>query len=368
LTLTQNRQLQTGLAGSLVVHAVLLVLFVLGFSFNWGKWEPHLRPLAKPVEPEVVLLFPSQVVPPPPAPPPKPVNQPKQFIRTSQNEAAPKAAAKSAFESDRNTVAASQKAASPDATLAMPTMDGVKVTMNELANRNFRDGEQASDSPPKALPVPQMLPPQPVVSEPPPPLVAKAEPKPETLTKLIEDMDRETVRLEVNRLPIEIRKPGDFAPDSPPAPAPATKKPPPFKDPLEPRKKVGTDGFSPFTRTSAIKGTITNRGANAVDAERTAQGAYASAINSAVEKKWHSYRRIAGDAVSFGSLEVEFYVNRSGDIEDLRITSAPGTADTRMADFTLRAIQDADIPPIPEDVLPLLDDQRMPVRYDVIIR
>jgi hypothetical protein len=42
-------------------------------------------------------------------------------------------------------------------------------------------------------------------------------------------------------------------------------------------------------------------------------------------------------------------------------------ADPRMTDFTLRAIRDAEIPPIPLDLLPMLDNERFEVEYDVII-
>jgi hypothetical protein len=38
-----------------------------------------------------------------------------------------------------------------------------------------------------------------------------------------------------------------------------------------------------------------------------------------------------------------------------------------MLEFTLRAIMEAEIPPIPQDLLPLLDRQRLEVEYDVLI-
>ncbi|HYF36433.1 MAG TPA: hypothetical protein VD994_14155, partial [Prosthecobacter sp.] len=244
-----------------------------------------------------------------------------------------------------------------------------------LANQEHQEGKTNDSTAPKALAVPQMLTPQPTTPEEPvappaPALIAKAEPKTSPLAKMMEEMDREAVRLEVNRLPLEIRKPGDL----PPADTAATPTPPPatrkaiIPDAISPRKKQGNaEGSSSLTRTTEIKGTISNRGQNAVDAERTPQGIYKSAVQAALAQRWHKYHRLTRDAVTFGSLKVEFYVNREGEVQDLKIVSNPQDADARMTDFTLRAIRDAEIPPIPEEVLPLLDDERMKVEYEIII-
>jgi outer membrane biosynthesis protein TonB len=197
---------------------------------------------------------------------------------------------------------------------------------------------------------------------------------------MIEEMDREAVRMEVNRLPLEVRKAGDAPPpaatsepkvaDAPPAmkETPTSKAEPPIANPITTAgNRAQKDAFTPFTRTSAIKGTITNRGQNAVDAEKTPLGVYMRGVTGAVEKKWHVYRRLKQDAVTFGSLRVRFFVTRDGTPEDLKIISDPRDADPRMADFTLRAIKDAEIPPIPEDLLPMLDSERVKIEYDVLI-
>jgi hypothetical protein len=49
------------------------------------------------------------------------------------------------------------------------------------------------------------------------------------------------------------------------------------------------------------------------------------------------------------------------------VLSDRAEADVRMLDFTLRAIMEAEIPPIPADLLPLLDSGRLEVEYDVLI-
>jgi hypothetical protein len=270
-------------------------------------------------------------------------------------------------------------------------MDGIDHPTLELANRDYRDGEIKDDAVPKALPVPQMH--SPAHSEPSPPTpapgAAQTQEKPQTadkplqvakqesetpLSKMIEEMDREAVRLEVNRLPLEIRKPGD-PPKTPPQPTdksmaddpPAPKAAPVAEAPTTSAGKPAKDAFTPFTRTAAVKGTISNRGSNAVDAESTPLGIYMRSVTGAVEQKWHRYRLVKKDAVTYGSLKVRFYVAKDGKPEDLRIISDPRNADPRMADFTLRAIQDAEIPPIPDDLLPMLNEERVMIEYDVLI-
>ena len=39
----------------------------------------------------------------------------------------------------------------------------------------------------------------------------------------------------------------------------------------------------------------------------------------------------------------------------------------QMEDFTLEALLKAEIPPIPRELLPMLDGERFPVEYEIII-
>jgi hypothetical protein len=86
-----------------------------------------------------------------------------------------------------------------------------------------------------------------------------------------------------------------------------------------------------------------------------------------VEKKWHLLRRRNADAVTYGSLRLKFFVRADGKVAPPTVLSDRAEADVRMLDFTLRAIMEAEIPPIPADLLPLLDGGRLEVEYDVLI-
>lgn len=397
MTLIRDKNLQTGIAGSLAIHAVLLLLIAWGVGMKaLTQWHQQRLETMK-LQREVTLLFPDQLLlpepPPPPPPPPKPELKP--YIRTTQNEGAAQPPASSTFTSDRNTVAMAKIAPSPDATVNMPTTQGISQRTSELANRDYRDGQIKNDRAEKAPLLPPMLapetnappnlvPPEPARPDPEPaptpataPVqVAKVELEKNATAMKAEDLDKEAVRVEITPRPHETREPKDSlaedsAPQKPrPAPAPPKEvKPASMPDPeSKSARPPEDDSFSPLTRTSTVRGTISNRGSeDAVDAERTPLGSYMRGVTSSVEKKWHLYRMLKKDAVTYGSLRVRFFVQKNGRVEDLKIISDPRDADPRLADFTLRAIKDAEIPPIPADLLPLLEGERVKIEYDVLI-
>ncbi len=373
MTLLQDRHLQTGLAGSFLIHALLLLLFVGAMNTESARrlLEQSLAKPETPPEPEVTLLFPAQVEVVPP--------KPKAYIRTTQNETSATKPKNAAFQSDRDTVAASAKPAVPGSTLPMPTLDGTAPDTRELADRDHRDGEIKNDSAPASPVTPaQMLPPPPAPSPPPvassPPEVVKAIPLPDPMTRLLEQADRESPRLSVDSPPEATPQMRTPEPAGPQVRAPAAEAPPqivkaiPVADPLtRTTPKPERDAFSPFTRTSKTDGSIVNPGANAVDAEATPLGRYMRQVTGAVERKWHLYVRLAKDSVNFGRVRFRFYVDPRGTPQDLTILSDARDADPRMRELTLRAILDAQIPPIPPDLMPTLDDGRVKIEYEAIV-
>jgi hypothetical protein len=394
LTLARDRYFHTGLAGSFLIHAIALVLIVWGFSTEAGLrlLEPAEPEVIK-EEPEVAMIYPEQIIPEPPAP--KPPS--KAFIRTTQNEAAVEAPKNAAFQSDRNTIAASKLPSKADATLMMPTTEGKAPTTRELANRDYRDGQIKNDAafktpatPPDTRQSQPTPPPSPVRSSPPaqpavPPTPAREPPKQVAqvtpndatpLVKMMEEMDKNTARSEKDRLPIEVRtaekftemppvKPQIRAPEDVP---PTIPKAVPVPDPVtQMAGKPEADAFTPFTRTGKMDGAVNREGENAVDAEATPLGIYMRQVTGAVEKKWHLYVRLAKDSVTFGRVRFRFYVDKRGVPQDLKILSDARDADPRMRDLTLRAILDAKIPPIPEDLQPTLDDGRVKIEYEAIV-
>ncbi|MBN8420021.1 MAG: hypothetical protein J0L73_13980 [Verrucomicrobia bacterium] len=430
----RSSNLRIAITGTVVVHALLLVLLAWMFASEAAHrlWlEAHQPPKVEKKE-EEVLLFPDQFLTPPP---PK-VQKPQVYIRTSQNQGSDTAPKNPAFIADRNTHASTTKAPSPDATEPMPSMDGLKLPGRELADRDFKDGDLKDDARPMTQPsAVAMLAPQPQTppsppappsilkpkdaAPPPPPkpmeLTPETKPQPakteaekaeETqkmakveadktpLTKMMEEADKELAKVDMNRLPLELLKPEVMTktPDTPPKAEPVPKKPEIAQDmpPPTPQEKPipkalpvvedtavtrttnnqDPNAYTPFTRRQETKGSIANRGKEAsVDAADTPLGRYYRQVTGQVEKKWHVYLHLRRDGATAGYLQIVFYVNKKGKVEGLRVVNDK-ESNPVLTELTVRAIQDAEIPPMPPEVVPSLpmnDQDRLKVEYDALI-
>ena len=406
MTLLQDRDFQKGLAGSLLLHALLLLLF--GWSLQRAGLLKAAH-LAQP-KPEPALIFPEQVIALLPPPPPPPA---RSFIRTTQNQAAAQAPANARFESDRNTVAASRLPPKAGGDALMPTLTGNAPNIRELANRDYRQGKMAEDAAPEppanaptALPQanaaaatpatmkaspeaaqpdpirkvqdspPPAPPPQPTalnmrLSAPPPPAL-----KAENLPEAPEAPKTAPRRPEMVEPAPAAPRAVAATPPSPTPPKPQVREPqddPPMAKPaasapaLQAPGQTMKDAFTPFTRTAKTEGGIQREGEDAVDAIGTPRGAYMRQVTGAVEQKWHQYVRLARDAVTFGRVRFRFYVDARGKPQDLQILSDARDADPRMRDLTLRAILDAAIPPMPKTLVPQLEEGRMKIEYEAIV-
>ncbi|MFC5457720.1 hypothetical protein [Prosthecobacter fluviatilis] len=102
---------------------------------------------------------------------------------------------------------------------------------------------------------------------------------------------------------------------------------------------------------------------------QTPKERYIARVRQAVETKWQQYRRMELAGVTYGSLKVEFYVNKKGGVEDVRVVDDTQSY-RELTLFTLRAIKDAEIPAMPADVIPFLptkDPERLKIDYHVLI-
>lgn len=417
----------------------MLVLLAWVFASEAAKrlWlEAHQPPKVEKKE-EEVLLFPDQFLTPP-LEKPKPKPKPQVYIRTAQNESADMAPKDPAFIADRNTHASTLKAPSPDATEPMPSMDGLKLPTRELADRDFHNGDLKDDSrlksQPQALAMLAPQPPQPPTPPAPPSILkpkdaappqppkpqteispekqrpeqtkpeaekeaetqkmAKVEPDKTPLAKMIEESEKELAKVEMNLLPLEVKKPEPMEkrPDAPPKTEPVPKKleiaqdmppPTPQEKPVPKALPVVDDevvtkttrnqdanAFTPHTRKAQTKGTIYNRGSEeAVDAKMTPLGVYERQVLGEVERKWNIYLMLRRDGRTAGRLNLLFYVNKKGKVEGLRVIDDK-ESNTILTEVTMRAIKDVVLPPIPADVVPLLpeeDGERLKIEYNVLL-
>ncbi len=137
-------------------------------------------------------------------------------------------------------------------------------------------------------------------------------------------------------------------------------------EPISPvQSSASTPGFRPETRATSMRGTISNRGRPSVAAFESPLGRYKAEVSRAIEKLWHRFRQDRAEFVVYGSIKLEFKVDRHGNPRNLKILH--NDANAIMVDFTLSAILKADIPPMPEEILDILDNETLEVTYDVII-
>lgn len=130
------------------------------------------------------------------------------------------------------------------------------------------------------------------------------------------------------------------------------------------------NAFTPFTRKQETKGSISNHGKEvSVDAADTPLGRYYRQITGQVEKKWNIYIKLRRDGMTYGLVKIVFYVNKKGKLEDLKVIDDK-ESNPVLTKLTLQAIKDAEIPPIPADVIPLLpveDRERLKIHYDALV-
>lgn len=124
-------------------------------------------------------------------------------------------------------------------------------------------------------------------------------------------------------------------------------------------------GFSPEERQKVINGSLAKEGVDAVDAIGTPMGKYKKAVRDVISAKWHEYRQKNADFVTWGILKLEFSVDARGKVHDLQITK--NEANAMLAEFSLRAIRDAELPPMPAEVAESVGAKGLVIQYDIII-
>lgn len=337
--------MRVGFTVSIAVHLILALL-----ATWWMSVKPPLalpKP-AKTANPPVKVIFAKDIKVLPPKPPElkPPAPRPKgreQFVRTSQNQAESAAPANAEFISDRNTIASNTLPAQANGAKGLPTTHGKKdLPSVEMTNRDYVDGEVKDDA-----------------SKEPPPSMIAAQPKPR---EPMEEMLPEPIKPKPNTQKI----------DSPPAKATPVKAKTPAKKPLDPPilrdPRADEKAFQPQTRTSDRAGTVDQPGLeNAVNARSTPRGQYIRKVTGEIEKRWHFLRSQRADFVQPGKLRLRFYVNRDGKVRPQDIFIVSSNANPVLTDFSLQAIMEANIPPIPQELLSQLEQDRVEIEYDIVI-
>ncbi len=310
---------------------------------------------------------------------PAPSAPAETFIRTDDlPEVAPTPGTKR-FISDRDTRASSAAVPDPAGAAHEISQEGIDVPAVEVIRREQVDGEEeetaataeaalaaATPPPPPSPPLPnERATPlrEPAPSTPPPPPAENIALAPEA-----------DVTIDPGKPAEKTPAPADDPRTEKKPPAPAlrdatalTPPPPvPLLEPPRPSARPRPSGAVSQRRPTQLRGAISNQGPASVDAENTASGRYMRQVTSAIEAEWHRKRRAHADFVTYGTIKLEFYVNKRGQVESLQIKNRDG-ANAVMQDFTLNAVLDAKIPPMPPGLGDLMENDRMLITYDIIV-
>ena len=319
-----RRKTAAAFIASVLIH-LLLILLIAWLLAN----RPALPP-PKPEEPAVEITLLNS----PPAQRAEP-----QYVETSEAQRADRPPENPAFESDKDTHAASPLPATGDA--PVPTMDGEESPTLSMENREYTPGREARPAPP---PVPPARTETARQESTPPEPESESLPKPRTSS------------------PIALLEPPK--PKTEPKPEEAR---PEEKKPAEPAQPAqpSAPGYQPQTRITRIRGNISNRGRASVAANATPLGRYKKILADAIGSRWYYYVNEQMGLLEIGTLEVRFVVSASGKVEQLRVIS--NSSNESFAACSVQAIMEAEIPPIPKELVPMLANGRIEIDYSFTI-
>ena len=321
---SERQKLLWAILLSLLLHLVVGVCIA---SFG-DKLQPRLPEEEKPVELTIVDAAPTV----------NPTIQPKDmpFIETPDTKATTEQPTDRAFESNANSIGASELPALGVAPI--PTQEGKDLPTHDLESHSYSLDNQGShtqlNSRPPPLPsaAPQAAR-QPAAAESPSVTPATPQPTPTPTADVV-------AMLRVPSPPA-IRTPGKennvsaTARQTTPAPRPAP-----------------STAYRREQTPERMAGNISKRGVSSVNAVGTPLGRYEKSVYSAIGARWYRLCDENRDRVDIGTVRVQFMVAPDGKIGDIKIIS--GGTSASFTNLCLQSVQDATPEPIPDDVMAVL--------------
>ena len=332
LTLTTWREDDRRKAVAALAASILLHLLIIGsVSFVLAVHRPIFVPPPEEAPVELTLVA---------APDATPKQRPL-YVQTSESQRADKPPEDSVFESDKDTHAASPLPAAGDA--PVPTQDGRDQPGLSFENREYTAGPVPRESSPAVQPRQETAP------EP------KPEPTPEPTPE--ESKPKMTPQQSTQLALLEPPKPKT-------SPRPKTAKAV-RQEPQQQAQTPQPPGYQPQTRITRIRGNISNKGRAAVGATATPLGRYKKMLSDAIGSRWYFYVSEQLGLLNVGTVEVRFVVRQNGNVE--RVQVLRNSSNESFAACTVRAIMEADIPPIPKELVPMLEGSRIEIEYSFTI-
>lgn len=371
--MSEQHKLFASLSGALVVH-LFFFLFVFVFlstrSANSSSGSREDQPDADKKKREVTVLMSDlmEQITVDPAPP----TITRTFVTTDLNLPEPVAPANAPYESDRNTSAAS--ALSPDLSQRQddgPTLKGNSRLPNlTLANRDFRDGDTPAVTPASPASSNENKVAFEVSSRPSEVIhnQIEGEPTPNERKSFSDPKTDPTASAEKDHLASEgddVSATGASAESLKKEPLSGTAEESSEMSNVESADNdLDSENFQPEERQNVANGKSTKVGQDAVDAEETPLGRYKKEVRDVISAKWHRYRQDHADSVTWGILKLEFNVDQDGRVNNLQITK--NEANAILVEFSLKAIREAKLPPMPVDVAESVGSRGLLIRYDII--
>jgi hypothetical protein len=309
----QGRKLGFAILISLILH------LAVGFSLAaFGNVSGPAPTLPDDSPPELTLMD---------SPPARQVEKNPQFIETDKSKESAEKPKEQTFESNANSLAASQ--APPSGDLPQPSQDGTNSPLQDLETHDFSLQTQGS------TPSPQLPPPS--DSKPTPPPAATPTPDPEQLAML-------------TSTPPPPIKPEENQPS--PTPESATSVAPQAP---RPQPEAPSSHYQAQKEQKKMAGSISNRGPSSVNAVGTPLGRYQKLMYDAVGARWYQHTHERQDLISIGTTRLTFTVDRMGKVNNLRVVE--NTANEAFANICLQSVQELKLPPIPEELVGTLPSE-----------
>ncbi|HEY5893360.1 MAG TPA: hypothetical protein VIT91_09030 [Chthoniobacterales bacterium] len=360
--MSEKKKVTIAVIGSLLLH----VLFFFGFG-TWLSVRPQASAKVpeRDLPPEITLIAEPTPTPDPrlgaaPTPTPEP-----ELLRSENMTEAEKPPENTSFESDRDTLAASEKAGTGPKN--MPAIEGRKQDHLELADQQLSLGSAgagaAQGRPSQNQPAQQQQQNQ-----------ARQEPaKTATdLAKLDNPLLKPSTALPTptpppDKLPDDALAIERATPTPTPTPTP-TATPSPTASPSPagggaPAKPSSSAGgtFRPQTQASELQGSISNHGRPSIATRGTPLGRYFNQVYRAIGSRWYYYVRRDADLIGPGRVQVIFNISKDGKIDNVRVLS--NTANEGLASICIQSIVDSELPPIPDEVALTLPTGRLEMPF-----
>lgn len=298
----------------------------------------------------------------------------KRLMDSSPDQESEEAPKDAAYIGERNTKAGSELPPDPNA-LALPSQDGREPRRPgevETIDSNFQDGEQPDVA---MKPESEEMPP------PGDPLLKPMEPgapELEPTEKVGEgtpsdgDLKSELVKTETQ---VPVPKNGEAEEERDPEMLPKEKE-----SESDPQSKNTEGGVAEVKKSEKIpppknskfkteasktrlRGSIGRKGTTALDVENSPIGRYQAKLSRAVERQWQINCIQYREHITPGFLTIRFLVDENGNVSGARFLEVMSRGEIQQG-FTLKSIQQADIPKMPKEIVKELNGDPLELIYN----